>query len=189
MNRTNDLQVYYALGLSICVLLSMGCAPPAPSDVVRVGTDVDAETLDARLMRNTTGYRVVNLLYDGLVLLDTDFSPLPNAAQSWEQVSTTTWVFHLRDNLRFHDGSRLTAEDVVYTFETILDPELRSPSRMLYSPIETIEAVDDLTVRFALSEPYAPFLRYLDVGIVPKQLVESGHNLGVAPVGSGPYVL
>ena len=173
----------------ICGAVIVGCAPPAPLDVVRVGTDVDAETLDPRLMRNTTDYRVVNLLYDGLVVLDEGFSPLPNAALSWEQETPTTWVFHLRDSLFFHDGSRLTAEDVVYTFETILDPELRSPSRMLYSPIESIEAVDELTVRFELSEPYAPFLRYLDVGIVPKQLVESGHNLSVAPVGSGPYVL
>jgi peptide/nickel transport system substrate-binding protein len=60
---------------------------------------------------------------------------------------------------------------------------------MLYAPIRTIEALDSLTVRFTLTEPYAPFLRYLDVGIVPKHLVESGHNLSVSPVGSGPYVL
>lgn len=174
---------------AICGAAIVACAPPAPLDVVRVGTDVDAETLDPRLMRNTTGYRIVNLLYDGLVLLENDFSPIPNAAQSWEQETPTTWVFHLREGLSFHDGSRLTAEDVVYTFETILDPELRSPARMLYAPIETVEAVDDSTVRFRLSEPYAPFLRYLDVGIVPSQLVESGHNLSVAPVGSGPYAL
>jgi peptide/nickel transport system substrate-binding protein len=150
---------------------------------------VDGETLDPRLMRNTTDYRIVNLIYDGLVHLDTAFSPLPNAAESWEQTSPTTWVFHLRDNLLFHDSTRLTAEDVVYTFETILDPELRAPSRMLYAPIQTVEALDEKTVQFTLAEPYAPFPRYLDVGIVPMHLAEAGHNLSVSPVGSGPYVL
>ena len=189
MNEPEDHTSAHKWIGALMAAVFFACAPPAPLDVVRVGTDVDAETLDPRLMRNTTGYRVINLLYDGLVLLDTEFSPLPNAARSWEQESPTTWVFHLRDSLFFHDGSRLTADDVVYTFETILDPELRSPSRTLYSPIQRVEAVDDSTVRFTLSEPYAPFLRYLDVGIVPKRLVESGHNLSVAPVGSGPYVL
>ena len=66
----------------LCLAASSSCAPPAPTDIVRVGTDVDAETLDPRLMRNTTGYRVVNLIYDGLVQLDTAFSPLPNA-KTW----------------------------------------------------------------------------------------------------------
>lgn len=170
-------------------LVLAGCSQPVDRDVVRVGTDVDAESLDPRLQRNTTGLRVVNLLYDGLLQLDTNLQPIPGLAQSWENPTPTTWVFHLRDSVRFHDGVSLTAEDVVYTFETILDPQLGAPQRTLYVPIDGIEAVDYRTVRFTLHEPYAPFLSYLDMGIVPRHLAEAGHDLGSVPVGSGPYRL
>ena len=173
----------------VLAILVSSCEAPEPSNVVRIGTDVDAESLDPRLQRNTTGFRTVNLLYDGLLQLDENLQPIPDLAQSWENPAPTTWVFHLRDGARFHDGVPVTADDVVYTFETILDPATRAPQRNLYIPIETIEPVDHLTVKFTLSEPYAPFLSYLDMGIVPRHLVEAGHDLGSMPVGSGPYRL
>lgn len=173
-----------------CLLVG-GCAaevPPHPA-AVRLGADVDAETLDPRLMRNTTAYRVNNLLYDGLVELDADLTARPGLAESWETPEPTVWIFHLRDGVRFHDGTALSAEDVVYTFETILDPTLRARFRSLYEPMRKIEATDRLTVRIELSEPYAPLLRYLDVGIVPKSYVEAGGDLSTRPVGTGPMKL
>jgi peptide/nickel transport system substrate-binding protein len=140
-------------------------------------------------MRNTTAYRVANLIYDGLVELDGELEPQPGLAQRWEMPEPTVWIFHLRPGVRFHDGSRLTAEDVVYTFETILDPAVQARFRSLYEPIASIEAVDSLTVRMELSEPYAPLLSYLDMGIIPKQYVEGGGDLSTAPVGTGPMQL
>ncbi len=171
----------------LCLVVAVACEVQTDPTVLRVGTDVDAENLDPRIMRNTTGYRVANLLYDGLVELDSTLTPTPSLAQSWERPTATRWVFRLRDGVRFHDGSNVTADDVVYTFETILDPALRSPARNLYVPIARVEALDAQTVEFSLSRPYAPFLTYLDVGIVPRHLAESGHDLASEPVGSGPY--
>ncbi len=101
------------------------CSAP-PRDVLRVGTDVDAGTLDPRLARDTTAYRVVNLLYDGLVALDDSLTPVPALAERWENPSPTEWIFYLRDDARFHDGETITAEDVVYTFETLLGPDGRT---------------------------------------------------------------
>lgn len=161
----------------------------ANDTVVRLGADVDAGTLDPRIMRDTTAYRVNNLLYDGLVQLDANLQPVPDLAVEWENPEPTVWIFHLRDGVTFHDGSAFTAEDVVYTFETILDPDLNARFRSLYTPIESIEAVDPLTVRIELTEPYAPLLSYLDMGIVPKDFVEGGGDLSSNPVGTGPMRL
>jgi peptide/nickel transport system substrate-binding protein len=162
-----------------------GCAPTATPTVIGVGADVDASSLDPRLMRDTTSYRVVDLLYDGLVRLDRDLTPLPALATSWESPEPTRWIFHLREDVRFHDGSELTSEDVVHTLETLLDPDFGAPLRSLYEPITRVEATDAHTVVIHLERPYAPLLSYLDLGIVPRE----GKELGSHPIGTGPYRL
>ena len=182
MNKSRYVAVIALLGA-----LALGA--PSSAQVIRLGTDVDAGTLDPRIMRDTTAYRAVNLLYGGLLQLDADLKPKPDLAERWDNPEPTVWVFHLRDGVTFHDGSPLEAEDVVFTYETILDPELKARFRSLYTPIESIEAVDPLTVRITLKEPYAPLLSYLDMGIVPKDYVEGGGDLSTAPVGSGPMKL
>ena len=177
---------------AVAAVLAVAIALPAgtgQAQTVRLGADVDAGTMDPRVMRDTTAYRVNNLLYDGLVQLDANLQPVPDLAASWENPEPTVWIFHLREGVSFHDGSTLTADDVVFTFETILDPDLKARFRSLYTPIETIEAVDPQTVRIVLKEPYAPLLSYLDMGIVPKAYVEGGGDLSSAPVGTGPLKL
>jgi peptide/nickel transport system substrate-binding protein len=170
------------------LLLVAGCAPTGTPTAIRVGTDVDASSLDPRLMRDTTGYRVVDLLYDGLVRLDRDLTPVPALATSWESPEPTRWVFHLREDARFHHGRALTSEDVVHTLETLLDPDFGAPLRSLYEPITRVEATDAHTVVIHLEKPYAPLLSYLDVGIVPREADELG-RLGSRPIGTGPYRL
>jgi len=171
--------------IALVLLLFAGCAPGKAPSAIRVGTDVDASSLDPRLMRDTTSYRVVDLLYDGLVRLDRDLTPLPALAASWESPEPTRYVFQLRENVRFHDGTALTADDVVHTFETLLDAGFGAPLRSLYQPIARVEAADAHTVVVHLKEPYAPLLSYLDVGIVPR---EAG-DVGSRPIGTGPYRL
>jgi peptide/nickel transport system substrate-binding protein len=173
------------------VVLAAVIATPAPSfaEPVRLGTDVDAQTLDPRVMRNTTAYRTANMIYDGLVELDGDLRPVPGLALRWENPEPTIWIFYLRDGVKFHNGSDFSADDVVYTFETILDPDLKSRWRSLYTPIIKIEAIDRLTVRIELSEPYAPLLSYFDMGIVSKAYVEGGGDIAAKPIGTGPMKL
>jgi peptide/nickel transport system substrate-binding protein len=179
-----------ALGL-VVVLTLVGTLPTraAPaSGVLRIGIDVDAGTLDPRLANDTTARRVIEQVYDGLVELDPQLQPRPALAESWTQVSPTVWVFKLRKAVRFHDGTPLTASDVVFTYTTILEPTLRAPLRTLYTAINKVEAVDDETVRFTLNAPYAPLLKYVDMGIVSKKAVEQmGADYAARPIGTGPY--
>lgn len=164
-------------------------APPAASaDTIRIGLDVDAGTGDPRLMRDTSAFRLRELVFDGLVDVGPDYVPVPALAESWENPDPTTWIFHLREGVKFHDGSPLTAEDVKFTFDSILDETLASPRRTFFTPITNIEVVDDTTVKFTLDQPYSPFLSYLSEPIVPKAIVEQdAEAFANSPVGSGPY--
>ena len=74
--------------------------------------------------------------------LSPDLKPQPNLAQSWDNPDPQTWIFKLREGVTFHDGTPLTADDVVFTYQTILKPEMNAPLRGLFSPIAKIEAVD-----------------------------------------------
>jgi peptide/nickel transport system substrate-binding protein len=170
-------------------MLALLAGAAGAADSLTIGTDVDAGTLDSRLARDTTAYRITNLIYSGLVHLTPSLEAVPDLAESWEFPDTTTLIVHLREGLVFSDGSALTAEDVVYTYSKLIDPDFNAPQRTLYAPISKIEAVDDLTVKFTLSAPYAPLLSYMDIGIVPSDYAESGADLASAPIGAGPMKL
>lgn len=175
------------VGASLAAL-PLGRLPAfAANDKVRIGMDVDAVSLDPRTARNTTDYRVLDLVYDGLVRLDAGLEPQPNLATKWEQVDPTTLVVTLREDVKFHDGKPLSADDVVFTYTTILDPKLASNAASLFAPIQSVEAIGANQVKFTLKHPYAPLLSYLDIGIAPKHVVEAGQDLSSAPVGTGPY--
>jgi peptide/nickel transport system substrate-binding protein len=173
----------------LAVLPLFGPALAQQARPLVIGTDVDAGTLDPRLTRDTTAFRTTDLIYSGLVHLTPQLKAVPDLAESWQTPDPKTWIFKLRQGLKFSDGSPLTAEDVAFTFSTLIDPKLNAPMRALYTPIASVEAVDAGTVKFTLNAPYAPLLSYLDLGIVPKKLVEGGHDLATRPVGAGPMKL
>ena len=82
--------------------------------------------------------------------------PEPNLATEWSANETATeWVFKLREGVKFHDGSDFDAADVVYSLEHVRDPEFDSPAASVIAMVDTIEAVDPLTVKMTLAAPYA----------------------------------
>jgi peptide/nickel transport system substrate-binding protein len=165
-----------------------GVRAQSDGGVLRAGLDVDAGTADPRLARDTSAFRLIEQVYDGLVALDPQLVAQPALAERWENPEPTTWIFSLRQGVTFHDGTPLTADDVVYTYTTILDEAFAAPYRNLYAPLTAVTAVDPATVEFTLAEPYAPFLNYMEMGIVPKHLAEDpAADLANNPVGTGPF--
>jgi peptide/nickel transport system substrate-binding protein len=160
--------------------------PGSFNDEIRVGLDVDPETMDPRLASNTSAKRVAEVVFDGLVRLNSNLEPEPALAESWEHPDDLTWIFHLRKGVTFHDGTPLTANDVKFTYDTLLNEKFNSPSRGLYTPIKSVEVIDKLTVKFNLSQPYTPLLSYLDLGIVPASSANN-KNFANKPIGTGPY--
>ena len=174
-------------------IVALGFSQPqtvfAQDKAIVIGTDVDAGTLDPRLTRDTTAYRTADLIYAGLVHLTPSLEAVPDLAESWESPDPTTFIFKLRPDLKFSDGSPLTADDVVFTYTSAINPDFNAPDRALYTPITAIEALDPLTVKFTLSAPYAPLLSYLDKGIVSKAATEAGRDPATDPLGAGPMTL
>ncbi len=111
--------------------------------------------------------------------------------ERWEVKDPNTWLFYLRKNLRFHDGSRLTAADVVHSFNRIRnDPQSKQLQNV--APVASVAVVDDYTVRFTTKQPTAPLLEYLfDRFIVTSKAIYDKYGPDVAdrkyPIGAGPY--
>lgn len=138
---------------------------------------------------------LVNLIFSGLMKYNynRDGQLIGDLAESYETLdSGKTYLFHLREAY-WHDGERITADDVVFTIQTVQNPDYKSPERINWRGVK-VEKVDDLTIKFSLEESYAPFLENTTFGILPKHIFQEIpiRNFALAevnlkPVGSGPY--
>jgi peptide/nickel transport system substrate-binding protein len=138
------------------------------------------------------------LVFAGLVRLDGSGNVQADLAERWTVTPDgLIYAFELRPGLVWHDGDALEASDVVFTIETVQDPAFDGDPN-LKSVFEgvSVEALDSRTVIFELSQPFAPFLSHLTVGILPEHLLEDVSVAGMGdtafnqqPVGAGPYRL
>ncbi|WP_028401360.1 glutathione ABC transporter substrate-binding protein [Ectobacillus panaciterrae] len=158
-----------------------------------VARQSDATKLDPQFITDIPSANVIyQKVYETLVTPDKDMRPQPLLATEWKQADNTTWEFKLRKGVKFQDGADLNAEAVKKTFERLLDPKTGSPQREKFAMIKEIKAIDDYTVQFILSYPYAPLLSILGSNegsiLSPKALQEDSSKLAQHPVGTGPYV-
>ena len=178
------------IGSTVAVAAATATAPAraAPGSVMRIGIGTSLSTLDP--MRTTIGDEYVydNLVFNGLTRMSEELTTEPDLAASWSFSSDSkVWTFKLRPNVKFHDGTTLTADDVVAFFERLFDPALTVPARSQYEMIDKITASDPLTVVFALKFPYGGFADILtdrQVKITPRA---KASQLLTNPVGTGPF--
>jgi peptide/nickel transport system substrate-binding protein len=168
----------------------MGCHEvQRPAGTVVVIIESSPNNLDPRQGTDAQSERVGALIFDALVRKDEHYNLVPWLATSWEQPDALTWVFHLRDGVRFQDGRPLEAADVVWTIESLIDPKLGliSSKSGNFRNIDRVEARDRLTVVVHMKRPDAGLLFNMSdglFGVVPRG---AGSNFGLHPVGSGPY--
>ncbi len=177
---------------SILLILAIGFTLPAcqgrPSkgkNSVIIALEQSPGNLDPRLGTDVSSARVHELIFDPLVTTDQKAEIVPHLAWKWESVEGKVYTFFLRPGVEFHSGKKLTADDVKYTFESLLDEKFFSPKKEHFRIIKAIDAVDDHTVRFTLREPFSSFLiNEAGIGIIPQG---SGEECHLRPIGSGLF--
>jgi len=187
------------LGLLAATVVSAGLvggmagvsAPAYAESVLRAGFVDGPQGMDPALAVLGSSHQIIDLVYSGLTKLDKDATPVPDLAESWT-ISTDgkEYTFKLRPNVKFHDGTPFTADDVVYTFQRLKDPKTGYAYSTEVESIDSVTAVDPQTVEFKLSKPTGPLLTFLGFPgnfIVPKHIAEAGATLTSSPVGTGPF--
>ncbi len=173
------------------VAQSEGTPAPVTGGVLRIGVQGDPTALDPHLTVLAAAGIVIELAYDGLLEVDENLIPQGALAESWAVSDDfLTYTFTLRMNATFHNGRALVAEDVVYSINRVMDPEIGSPSASYASGIASIEAPDDATVVITLSQPDASFLTKLcwwGMSVVPQEAVEENGDLSQVMVGTGAF--
>lgn len=142
---------------SVSVALALPAAAPAGAATLRWSAQNDITTLDPYSWQHSATSALLQHTYEALVRFGKDYKPEPALATSWEQLSPTQWRFKLRQNVKFHDGSPFTAEDVVFSFNRIKQPH--GTKQVYVTGIKEVVKVDDYTVDFMLDKPVPLLLR------------------------------
>lgn len=194
-------------GLALVVVLLIGQTPDqvtAPAQPVTGG--VHSEALIGEIIRlnpildfsNQPDRDIDRLIYHGLLHFDSRGIPVPDLAATWSiSADATLYTFTLHEDAVWHDGEPVTSDDIVYTYSKLQDDNYPGPEDIheLWNQVNIIR-LDDRRVQFQLPEPFAPFLDYLSVGLLPDHLlrgVSAGdlidHPFNLDPIGTGPFRL
>lgn len=173
---------------ALAIFLGNSLNALANKDTLIVAQGADAKVLDPHATNDQPSSRVAGQIYDSLVKQDINMNIIPGLAESWTQIDDTTTEFKLRNGVKFHNGEPLTADDVKFT----LDRMKASPQvSHIIKAIDSIEVVDDNTVRIKTDKPFGALLSHLShtaASILNREAVEKGGAAyGQNPVGTGPY--
>ncbi len=170
-----------------------------PPGVLIVGQIAEPKSLDPAAVTAVNDFRILVNLYEGLVRYKPGTLEVePQLATGWEvSEDGTEYTFTLREGVTFHDGTPFNAEAVKFNFDRMLNEDHPFhntgpfPLAFFFGSVASTEAVDELTVKFTLSEPYAPFLSNLayPTGLLvsPAAVEAGGADFGRSPVGTGPF--
>lgn len=168
------------------------------NEILKVAVQSMPSTLDANASVSNSGIQFYYNIYDTLIMRDSSAETptfLPGLAKSWEQIDDLTWEFKLREGVKFHDGTTMNADDVVYSMNRVINQEDASYATShsyLLGNFDRFEAVDDLTVRAYTFNP-EPLIENLlsdpNVGISSKEYCESVglEAASLMPMTTGPY--
>jgi peptide/nickel transport system substrate-binding protein len=174
-----------------------GADKPAYGDSFIEGSIGDISGLIPNVTSDSASHEVGSLIYTGLVTRDRELNLIGDLAESWVfSRDCLTLEFTLRTDARWHDGKPFTAGDVLFTYETMLNPKTPTAYREDFKAVAAVEVVDDHRIRIRYKEPYAKALQSWAVTMLPRHLLEPYVRDGRLreapqnrshPIGTGPY--
>jgi peptide/nickel transport system substrate-binding protein len=199
-------QILIAVGGLILVIgLLVGQTPDSDSVVPQpVPGGVHVEGLVGELSRlnpildiyNQPDQDIDRLIFSGLIRFDSRGVPIPELAAEWAvSADATLYNFTIRNDAVWHDGEPVTSNDVIYTYSKLQNPDYFGPEDLhdMWQQIQ-INRLDDHRVQFQLPEPFAPFLDFLAIGLLPDHLLRGvsaegliDHPFNLHPIGTGPF--
>ena len=201
MRRKTRITALVLLILALIVnggIRGVSSAEPAEGTDFVIGVQSFVNSLDPQEISSNVGQQVTYNIFDTLVFRDPYKTPLEikaGLADSWKRLDELTWEFQLRKGVKFHDGSELTAEDVVFSLMRAIkveDPRYGNTNAVIGGNMDRVEAVDKNTVRVITLKP-DPIVEQLlsdaNAGIVSKAYVEKVglEKSCLMPIGTGPY--
>ncbi|NDP43065.1 MAG: ABC transporter substrate-binding protein [Aromatoleum sp.] len=168
-------------------------APPAAAQELKIAVAADITSMDPHFFNLFPNNNMAEHIFDKLVQMDPDSKMIPGLATSWKTIDPTTWEFKLRKGVKFHDGSELTAEDVVFSIDRVANI-LNSPGPFTAytKAITGKEIVDPYTIRFKTAVPHPLMPNDLSTIYIVSKKIATGastedFNTGKATIGSGRY--
>ncbi len=188
--------LFHAIVIAMSAVFLSGIVaiiPNAEAKELNFALSGNPDTLDPHKTSGTLTFQTLKSVYDTLAEPDQTGKIVPALAEKWViSPDGKTWTFTLRRGVVFHNGDRLTSKDVKATFERVKNKSTASPNAHAFASITSIETPDNSTVVLKLSAPSAPLLGSLASGwgaILPKRLIDNGHDFTADPVGTGPFKL
>jgi peptide/nickel transport system substrate-binding protein len=164
---------------------------PKPGGTLKFALNSDIIGIDPHGGSAGVDRNVYTSVYNGLVAPDKNLNIVPDLAESWTTPDPTTYIFKLRPNVKFHDGTACDANAVKQNFDWILDPANASPRKPEIDDIDQVSVVDPLTAKITLKSPFAPFLSIISdrAGYIvsPTARAKFGKDYTRNPVGTGPF--
>jgi peptide/nickel transport system substrate-binding protein len=166
---------------------------PAYGDTIVEGSIGEATNLIPMLSSDSASHEIAGLIFNGLVKYDKDVNLVGDLAESWKVSQGGLQItFKLRRGVKWQDGHPFTAHDVLFGFQTIIDPKTPTAYAEDFRQVQKAEALDDYTFRVTYARPFAPALTsWGNLVVLPKHLLEgkdiAQSGLGRRPIGTGPY--
>lgn len=178
----------------VVALSAFGALAQSDEKVLRIGINAEGSSLDPHHVPGSIiGNRIYHMIFDQLTRTDPQGQVQPMLATAWESTGETTWVFTLRPDVQFQDGTTMTADDVAFSLNRLLFSDRESFIRASFLPyITSVEATGDLEVTITTPnvDPLLPLrLASVNAAIMPRAYVEAAgfDAVQTAPIGAGPY--
>ncbi len=181
----------FVVAMAVCfVLMTAGATWAAGpyKDTIVFAQGSDITSLDPHIGKQLRAFAVTSNMFEQIVKFDENMQIVPSLAKSWERISSTEIQFKLREDVKWHDGSQFTADDVKFSYDRMIaTPNVANNIAFL----ESSKVVDKFTIILKTKYPYAPVLAALTTppcSIVPKKIVEANPKaFALNPIGTGPY--